>query len=62
MKKIVKLLIVGFIVLGLAIAIFNFVAPSLRAGGTVEKEGTFPEDELLCPGEPTNCKHVIYVE
>jgi hypothetical protein len=64
MKKVAKVLIVGLIVLGMAIAILNFVAPSLSAvaGGWVEKRGTFPEDELLCPGEPTNCVHRIYVE
>lgn len=62
MKHVAKVLIVGLIVLGMVIAIINFISPTLNAGGTVEKEGTFPEDELLCPGEPTNCKHVIYVE
>jgi hypothetical protein len=62
MKKVVKVLIVGLILFGLAVAIFNFIAPSLRAGGWVEKEGTFPEDKLWCPGDPTNCVHRIYVE
>lgn len=62
MKKIVNLLIVGLIVLGLAIAIFNFIAPNLRAGGWVEKEGTFPGDRLECPDDPDDCVHRIYVE
>ena len=62
MKKILKVLIVCLIVFGLAIAIFNFVAPSLRAGGYVEKEGTFPGDRLECPDDPDDCVHRIYVE
>lgn len=62
MKKFVSVLIVGLIVFGLAIAIFNFFAPSLRAGGWVEKEGTFPGNRLLCPGDPDDCVHRIYVE
>ena len=62
MKKVVSVLIVGLIVFGMAIAIINFISPNLNAGGTVEREGTFHEDKLWCPGDPTNCKHVIYVE
>ena len=62
MKQAFRILIVGLIVLGMAIAVINFISPTLNAGGWVEKEGTFPGDELRCPDKPKDCVHRIYVE
>ena len=62
MKKALTVLVVGLMVLGVAVAILNFISPTLSAGGWVEKEGTYNGYELRCPGDPDDCVHRIYVE
>jgi len=61
MKKLLRILVFCLVLVGLAITVVNFATPDLRAG-FVEREGTFPGDRLICPNEPSDCVHRIYIE
>ena len=60
-KIIGKALISLLIVVGVIICIVNFTSNDLNAG-SITKAGSYEEGEPGCPGDPSNCLVVYYVE